>query len=780
MRVGGWRLAAASAIAIGLAASPFVPVAEGPERPVVVLACLLVLLVPRARFGPLAASLVLAAGLLVGLTAGSERLAAIDGDSLSLPAGEEVRLDGWVETAPRLSRGKTRFVFDSEAGRVMVESSGPVGRLPVGSGVTVAGKIRRPPDWFRPNTLRQGISKMLIAETVAASGQSRGGIAGVVDRLRIRAETSLGRSMPEREAALARGFVLGQDQEIDPVTVADFQGSGLAHLLAVSGQNVVLLSLLGLGVMAVAGVGHRSRLYVLAILIALYVPLAGGGPSIQRAGVMGLAGLAALAVSRPTSRSFVLALAAAATLLLNPRAAADVGWQLSFAAVAGIAILARPTSRRLAGVFSGSGELEGRPSRQVSIVLDGVAVSIAASVVTAPLMAFHFDRIPVGSIAANLLALPAVAPAMWLGMASAAIGLLWDGFAVPLNLFNSVLLAYIAQVATWFGRPEWTVAELEIASVHGLIAVYVALAAMVATTLRLTRSLAARPAVPDPARQARRLRGAAVLLLAVVLSAVLLVPGHGRRQLDAPAPGQVRIDFLDVGQGDATLIRTAGLDPILVDGGAPGSGIEAALDSAGVGRVATVIATHADLDHIGGLYDVFASRDVGSFFFDGSPAALLNQVRRGGSDPVRISDGDRFRFGPLVIDVLWPPPRQPGFVAPEDRNVRSIMLLLTCRGYRILLTGDGEAEAVPVDPGSLDVLRVAHHGSDDAGLPALLDRTMPVLSVISAGSDNPYGHPTGETLAQLSESGSRVLRTDRDGTVSLTLGREGVSVESGR
>ncbi len=782
LTVGGWRLASISGIALGLALSPFMSVEESPLRAVFALACGLVLLVHRRRLGTAGAVLVLSAGLLVGLSSGGARLAAIDGAALNRRPGTEVRLDGYVETAPRLSRGVARFLFDSESGRVMVESTAPVGDLAVGSGASVAGEIRAPPDWYRPNLDRQGVSMMLYARSVSASGESRGGPAGLIDRIRIRAEQALGRSMPPRESALARGFVLGQDQEIDPVTVTDFQNSGLAHLLAVSGQNVVLLSLLGIGVMALAGVGYRARLVVLAGLILLYVPLAGGGPSIQRAGVMGLAGLVALAASRPTSRIFALFLAVAVTLLINPRATADVGWQLSFVAVVGIALLARPLRRRLDALFPGPiGGSDPGGTGLRSAFFDGVAVTVAASLVTAPLMAFHFDRIPVATIAANLAALPAVAPAMWLGMASAGVGVLWSGLAIPLNLLNSLLLAYVAQVASWFGRPGWATVELEIGSPTLLIAVYAALAVAIVIALLSTRGLTVEPGEWRSPSQLWRRRGWAAAVLALLLSGLLvLLPGDGRRRLEAPAAGEVRIDFLDIGQGDATLIRTHGSDPILVDGGPPGGGVESALSSADVNRLRAVIATHADLDHVGGLYDVFETREVDQYLFDGTPGPLLSQARQSGSEVARIAEGDRFRMGPLAIEVLWPPQRSADFVAPEDRNDRSIVLLLAYRGHRILLTGDGEAEAVPVDPGPLDVLRVAHHGSDDAGLPALLDRAMPALSVLSVGADNTYGHPTEETVAALRESGSQVLRTDADGTVSLVLSENGVSVETGR
>ncbi len=177
--------------------------------------------------------------------------------------------------------------------------------------------------------------------------------------------------MPEREAALARGFVLGQDDRIDAATREDFRRSGLAHLLAVSGQNVLLLCLLAWPFLALLGLTLRTRLLLLLALIAVYVPVTGAGPSIQRAAVMGAAGLLAALAERPSSRWYALLLAVGVTLALNPRAAGDVGWQLSFAAVAGILLW----TGRLATLLAGDAA-RGSPRRAVA---EGVAVTVAAT-----------------------------------------------------------------------------------------------------------------------------------------------------------------------------------------------------------------------------------------------------------------------------------------------------------------------------------------------------------------------------------------------------------------
>ena len=157
--------------------------------------------------------------------------------------------------------------------------------------------------------------------------------------MRRRAEAGLGRGLAAPEAALLSGMVLGEDERLSDEVRTDFERWGLAHLLAVSGQNVVLLAMLVLGAGMALGLPLRMRLGAALVLVALYVPLAGGGPSIQRAGVMGAAGLVAALAGRPASRWYALGLAAAVTLAVNPRASGEPGWQLSFAAVAGLLAL---------------------------------------------------------------------------------------------------------------------------------------------------------------------------------------------------------------------------------------------------------------------------------------------------------------------------------------------------------------------------------------------------------------------------------------------------------
>ena len=246
-------------------------------------------------------------------------------------------------------------------------------------------------------------------------------------------------------------MVLGQDEAIDETTRQDWRDSGLSHLLAVSGQNVMLLVALAMPLLALARMGPLARGLLLLGLIALYVPLAGAGPSLQRAGVMGAAGIAAMTLSRPASRWYALLLAAAATLALNPRVSADPGWQLSFAAVAGILALGRPLGAALArageellpvaarrprdGAAPVRPAAPGRPrrSRGRSFAASRTAWPSRLQPHLQPVRSWRSTSAPcrIVGLLANLLALPAVAPAMWLGMVKAALGLAGRGGSCP-------------------------------------------------------------------------------------------------------------------------------------------------------------------------------------------------------------------------------------------------------------------------------------------------------------------------------------------------------------
>ncbi|HEX5375826.1 MAG TPA: ComEC/Rec2 family competence protein, partial [Solirubrobacterales bacterium] len=515
------------------------------------------------------------------------------------------------------------------------------------------------------------------------------------DEIHGRAVGALGRGMPAREAELARGFVLGDDERIGEATVEDFRRSGLSHLLAVSGQNVALLALLAMPLLAALGMPLRTRLVWILGAIVVYVPLAGAGPSILRAGVMGGLGVLATLAGRRSPRLYALAVAAVVALAIDPRVAGDVGWQLSFAAVLGILALASPLRRAIVARIGGRGWR--------GALAEGAALTIAATLATAPLIAFHFEAVSTTTLAANLLALPAVAPAMWLGMLAAAAGQV-PGFPVELlNAVNAPLLAYIAQVAEWCGRPGWAYPHVRL-GLGGLIASYLVLAAAaVGTPVLLRRHRLARlrctriPSADGPETvkyrtfQARRraFRGAWVAGAAGAAVVALAWVGGGAGA-SGPASG-LRVTFLDVGQGDAVLLQPAGRPAVLVDGGPPGDGLAAKLRGAGVDRLGLAVLTHEQSDHAGGIEELLGRVPAAELAYARVGRDLRREAEAAGAVAVRIAEGDVLRAGRLELEVLWPPRALLAApLAADDPNAQALVLLVRWHDFSLLLAADAE------------------------------------------------------------------------------------------
>jgi competence protein ComEC len=635
--------------------------------------------------------------------------------------------------------------------------------------LVVTGELVPPPsssraglDW--PAYLRRrGIRSELRLDSAHPTGRARGGIVGAVDALRRRGERALSGGMGGERAAVARGMVLGEDERIDPLLRDDFRRSGLAHVLAVSGQNVMLLCALAAPLLAALGLGPRARVAALLAVVALYVPLAGAGPSLQRAGVMGAASLVALGVGRPSSRWYALLLAAAVTLLVNPRVVADPGWQLSFAAVLGILLLVPPLRRALSGL--------------PRLVGEGVAVTVAASLATAPLLAHHFGRISLVSLAANLVAMPVVAPIMWLGMVQVALGLArLYGPAAVVGHATGMLVGWLDALARHFADlpgaqvavalPTWTA----VAAAYGAIAVAAVLAIRAGARVE-SRALEVAAAW----RRSPLRRKTAVLAGA----AALLVLGWARAATPPAPPDRLTVSFLDVGQGDATLIQDGAGASVLFDGGPPEARVYRELRAAGVRRLDLAVATHQSRDHQGGLHEVLTRIPTAALLENGDGtrntdfARLLAEARARGVPRMEPHQGEVLHVRRLTIRILGPPPRPPG-PPPDDPNPRGLAAVVSEGSFDLFLSADAESEAIlayPLTP--VEAMKVSHHGSADPGLPEVLARLRPRVAAIEVGRHNSYGHPAPSTLAALRRAVPHVYRTDRDGTVRLTVGADG-------
>jgi competence protein ComEC len=432
----------------------------------------------------------------------------------------------------------------------------------------------------------------------------------------------------------------------------------------------------------------------------------------------------------------------------------------------------------VAALLLGATPLRGVLARRIpDPAADAAAITLAATIGTAPLMAIHFEQVSLAALPANLLAAPAIAPVMWLGVLAAAAAQLAAPLAAPFSALTAPLLVYLQKTAHVSAAAPLSVVEIHAPPVLIILAWAATIGAIVlgARRWRRARARADSAWTPPGAGQGRAHRFAAATVAVAVAVALLVATSavSGRGATPAPAADEMVVSFLDIGQGDATLIQLGGTS-VLVDTGPPDGPILKRLEQSGVKRLDALVLTHAEADHEGAAPAVVAQYkprllvDGGAGWHTAVQRMLPTAVGAAHGRRLAPVAGQAIAIGALRFEVLWPPAPRPGERLDGNPNDRAVVARLEAGGFSMLLSADAESNVTaPLALEPVDVLKVAHHGSADPGLPALLQRLRRRIAAIEVGRGNTYGHPTKSTLAALERVVPTVLRTDRDGTVRL-------------
>ena len=558
-------------------------------------------------------------------------------------------------------------------------------------------------------------------------------------------------TLPGDGGALLPGLAIGDTSAVSDGLRADMRTASLAHLTAVSGANCAVVVGLVLGLTTALGLPRLLRLGLSAAALALFVVLVTPQASVLRAAAMASLVLLATALGRPVRGLPVLAAAVIGLLLADPWLARDYGFALSVLASGGLLLLAPALVKRVATVLPES----------LALV---ISVPLAAQLATQPVLVMLTPALPLWGVPANLLAGPAAPIATVFGL----IACLLLPIAPPLGQ-AAAALAWLP--SAWIAGVARTVARLPGATIPWLPGLGgVVLAAVLSAAILLV-------VLPGP----RRLRVLAATLLAVTAAGGggVLLGSTVMAQSGRPADWQYA--ECDVGQGDATVIRSAGAVAV-IDTGPDPERMRACLDRLGIGRIDLLVLSHYDLDHVGGTAALVGR--VGRVLIGPSSGADDDRValalQRGGARVDQVASGASGRLGRLEWTVLWPPPR-----GVEPGNAASVTLSVTaapgCSGACLsaLLLGDIGAESQQrmlgsAQPGSYDLVKVAHHGSADQW-PELYRRVGATVGLIGVGVGNGYGHPTSFALGALADAGTRAFRTDRDGLVLVADGGGGTA-----
>jgi competence protein ComEC len=717
-------------------------------------ACLVLLpLVLSRRLAPLAFA---AAGWLVAASAWTAPVVPPSGPFL---------LGGRIVTAPDRSGDRVRFRLRLLDGAGIDVAGEPLPHpLALGDAVQLEARARAPPAPRNPGGRDE--AARLGAAGVRWQASATGPIVRVappspaapLERAREALAEAARRWLPAREAALVQAIGAGDRSALDAGTARSFARSGLAHVLAVSGFHLVVV-IAGLERLLRALLLRWDRLAeridarraVAALLLpcaALYALATGAGAPVLRAALASGLALGGVLLDREAEGLNGLGLAALVLLAAQPAAALDASFQLSFAAVAGLALWARPLRGRLPVARSRPGTWR---ARLLEPLLEGACATAAASIATAPVLAFHFRQLPLLGLPANVAAIPLGAGLTVLATAAGVAAAAWPPLAVPFLFAARPLATGLLGLSDLAAAPAWGVIGLGSPGLVGAIgAGLFALAAC-------------------------RCRRAARTLAWIAAAACLFLPAP-LRAAAARARGGLEVIFLSVGQGDAALLRLPDGSAVLVDGGgAPGGGpdpgarhVVPLLRDLGVRRLAAIFVSHPHPDHVLGLAAVREAFPVGAAFSNG--AAGEGEAREVFEQlaPVALLPGQGWARAGVRFDAVG------GERAGLGENDASLVLRVSYGETALLFAGDleGEGEAAAVARGGLraDVVKVPHHGSRSSSSADFIAAVGARSAVICAGTGNRFGFPHAEVLARWRRAGAQVVRTDQGAARFLSDG----------
>ncbi len=632
--------------------------------------------------------------------------------------------------------------------------------LKPGNLVQLTGKVRLPRPADVPggyDMLAYANRRYLLLSVVGAQvtrQKEKRTLLTLLGDLRAGLSAAYAQVMDAEDAAMLGAVTLGDQTELSGKTKRMLREGGIAHILAISGLHI---NLIGMGLYRL--LRRRRAGFLLggalsAGLLWLYAMMTGMSASAVRASLMFTLWVGSQIFGRTPDTPTALALAAGILLIRSPLMLFDGGFQLSFGCVLSLYLLSPPLQRLI------------RRGRVLSALYIGeqIAASLAVALGTLPILCWHYGSFNLYAPLLNLLILPQMSILVSSGVLGSVLGWVYQ----PAGVFFASPCHYLLEMMTLLchaqERLPYAVIVTGRPALWQIALYYVLLGAGCLWAMRAGK------------------RKLAALMLTVQMTLLLW-----RQYPD------LRIVFLSVGQGDCILVQQ-GDHAWMVDGGSSSERevwnyrIEPCLHYYGIRRLEAIFVTHGDGDHISGVEELgerYTTNLIGqgssgltverigvSVVADKNEAlhALIEAFAQKGVRSAALAPGDTVRRGDLTIEALYP--TQADWSDAENEN-SLVLLVTTLGGRRILLTGDLEKEGeerlvrrwAARQRGSIDILKLGHHGSRYATSKALLSELCPQAAIASAGRGNRYGHPAGETLERLAEAGCQVYRTDQQGSI---------------
>lgn len=598
----------------------------------------------------------------------------------------------------------------------------------------------------------------LVSAQIEEAGEHSRTVRGFLYQIKKKAAELVDAIFDEPDASVVKAMLLGEKSTMDEDTKKMYQVNGIAHILAISGLHIAILGMTlfrwlrkRIGSYWIAGFAAMS-------IVSLYGIMTGLADSTCRAVLMMLLLLISKAAGRTTDMLTSAGIACMVMAFFNPYSLLDVGFQLSFSAVAGMGIL----YPALVSIFGKGGKIK-----------QTVLIGSASYLATLPIVVYSYFQFPLYGILLNLIVVPLLSTVLLFSILAVFCGIFSIQLAGTAAYPVKLILELYERLCLFFERLPYSSVNVGHISADMVFVFYAALLLMLWIMIQMQEKRWKKGGC--------RLAVGCFLLGFTGISAAV----YEYKSLDR----EFVIAYLDVGQGDGILMRTKDGMHILIDGGSAFNQkvgeyvILPAVRYYGMAELDYVFVTHGDKDHISGICYLLETKHTGvriknlvfAKYGDAESLAELKYLaEKQGVNVLYMDAGDTLAEQKgeesLRLTCIYPGAES----RFSDLNESSLMLLAEYEQFRFLFTGDAgfEAEKQLLFTEKLekcDILKVGHHGSKYATSQEFLQEVSPEYAVISCGRNNSYGHPADETVRRMSEAGIDIRCTKESGAVIVTI-----------
>jgi len=554
-------------------------------------------------------------------------------------------------------------------------------------------------------------------------------------------------TLTDEEGNLLLAILSGDKDKLSEDIQESFKTSNLSHMLAVSGAHVSYI-ILGLTyVLQNSIIGKKNGKIVCIFFLLVFMAITNFTPSVTRACIMAVLTLFSGIIYRKSDVYTNISVAALITLIFNPYSLLDLGFQLSYGGTIGIIIFIKRIQEKKSN------------SKVINYIKQMALVSIYANIIIIPIMMYHFNTVSFTFIISNIMASPILGIIVITGFLFIIASITVKPLTRLIAIFIKPILSILIKISQICSKLPFSNILVVTPYMFNVISYY----AIILYCIKSKKNNKCKIII-------------CLLIVLILINFIIYI-----------FPQKLRIFFIDVGQGDSTLIITPDKKTVLIDGG--GS------DSFDVGekvllpylldrrilKVDYVLISHFDTDHATGVAQILGKIDVSSIILTRQLEEndiyrhILSIAKEKKIKLIYVKEGDVLKIGGIKISIIHPENK---LMINNPMNNNSIVCKVEYNSFSMLLTGDIEMEAEELILRKninlkADVLKVAHHGSKTSTTGEFLKAINPKVALIGVGKNNNFGHPSNEVIQRLKENGTRIYRTDENGEISITVNKKG-------